>query len=70
MAKKMKPGQKRCPSCGAAVSGPRAKTCPKCGHEFNGKPQKAPAAKAAPAKPTKNGGDKPKSTKPRPCGIT
>jgi len=46
MAKKMKPGQKRCPSCGAAVSGPRTKVCPKCGHEFNGKPQKA----------TKNGG--------------
>jgi len=41
MAKKMKPGQKRCPSCGASVSGPRTKTCPKCGHEFNGKPQKA-----------------------------
>jgi len=46
MAKKLKPGQKRCPSCGAAVSGPRTKTCPKCGHEFSGKPQKA----------TKNGG--------------
>ena len=57
MAKKLKPGQKRCPSCGAAVSGPRAKTCPKCGHEFNGKPQKA----------AKNGGsvtlDKPQVNK-------
>ena len=63
MAKKMKPGQKRCPSCGAAVSGPRAKTCPKCGHAFNGKPQKAPTAKAAPAKPTKTGGDKPEINK-------
>ena len=61
MAKKMKPGQKRCPSCGTSVSGPRTKTCPKCGHEFNGKPQKvtAPAAAPTPAvsavveKPTK-----------------
>jgi len=49
MAKKMKPGQKRCPSCGASVKGPRTKACPKCGHEFNAKPQKAPAPKAAPA---------------------
>ncbi len=61
MAKKMKPGQKRCPSCGASVSGPRTKTCPKCGHEFSGKPQKGPAPKGTPvtvaaAKPTKNGG--------------
>ncbi len=61
MAKKMKPGQKRCPSCGATVSGPRTKTCPKCGHEFSGKPQKGPAPKAAPAtvaaaKPTKDAG--------------
>ena len=72
MAKKMKPGQKRCPSCGASVSGPRTKTCPKCGHEFNGKPREntAPAAASAtvlPAKPTKNGGtntlDKPKVNK-------
>lgn len=55
MAKKIKPGQKRCPSCGAAVTGPRTKVCPKCGHEFNGKPQKAPvaAAVAAPAEKTK-----------------
>ena len=49
MAKKMKPGQKRCPSCGTSVSGPRTKNCPKCGHEFNGKPQKVAAPKAAPA---------------------
>ncbi len=59
MAKKMKPGQKRCPSCGTTVKGPRTKTCPKCGHEFNGKPQKGPASAAAPAvveKPAKNGG--------------
>ena len=64
MAKKMKPGQKRCPSCGTSVSGPRTKTCPKCGHEFNGKPQKvtAPAAAPTPAvsavveKPTKPNG--------------
>ena len=71
MAKKMKPGQKRCPSCGASVSGPRTKTCPKCGHEFKGKPQKRPAPKAAPAvaaaKSTKNGGtitpDKPQLNK-------
>ena len=56
MAKKLKPGQKRCPSCGAAVSGPRAKTCPKCGHEFKGKlAVKATAGPAKPAKPTKNG---------------
>jgi len=61
MAKKMKPGHKRCPSCKALVSGPRTKTCPKCGHEFNGKPQEVPAFAAAratfaQAKPTKNGG--------------
>ena len=59
MAKKMKPGQKRCPSCGTSVKGPRTKACPKCGHEFNGN-HKAPLPKrhrpAAPAvveKPTK-----------------
>ena len=67
MAKKMKPGQKRCPSCGASVNGPRTKNCPKCGHEFKGKPQKGPTAKAAPAKPKKNGGkvtlDKPQVNK-------
>jgi hypothetical protein len=64
MAKKMKPGEKRCPSCGATVKGPRTKTCPKCGHGFNGKPQAAvvaaaPAAPAVvekPAKPATNGG--------------
>ncbi len=60
MAKKMKPGQKRCPNCGVAVNGPRTKTCPKCGHAFNGKPQKGPAPKVAPAvaaaESTKNGG--------------
>ena len=60
MAKKMKPGEKRCPSCGASVKGPRTKTCPKCGHGFNGKKQEGPAPKAAPAtvasaKPTENG---------------
>ena len=60
MAKKMKPGQKRCPGCGASVKGPRTKNCPKCGHEFNGKPQEGPVpvaapATVAPAKPT-NGG--------------
>jgi len=47
MAKKMKPGQKRCPSCGTSVKGPRTKTCPKCGHAFNGKPQEGLAPKAA-----------------------
>jgi len=64
MAKKMKPGQKRCPSCGASVSGPRTKTCPKCGHEFNGKPtvKVAPPTVAA-AMPTKNGGDTPQVNK-------
>ena len=41
MAKKMKPGQKRCPSCGATVSGPRTKTCPQCGHGFKGQPKEA-----------------------------
>jgi uncharacterized Zn finger protein (UPF0148 family) len=53
MAKKIRPGQKRCPSCGATVSGPRTKLCPKCGHEFNGKPQKAPAPVAVAAPPEK-----------------
>ena len=47
MAKKMKPGQKRCPGCGASVKGPRTKNCPKCGHEFNGKPQEVATKKAA-----------------------
>ena len=59
MAMKMKPGQKRCPSCGTVVKGPRTKTCPKCGREFNGKPQEVPAPEAAPAvveQPAKNGG--------------
>ncbi len=61
MAQKMKPGQKRCPSCGASVKGPRTKTCPKCGHEFNGKPQEVSASEAAPAtvapaKPMNGGG--------------
>ncbi len=49
MAKKMKPGQKRCPKCGASVKGPRTKTCPKCGHEFKSKQQAAPAPEPAPA---------------------
>ena len=42
MARKVKPGQKRCPSCKALVNGTRTKTCPKCDYEFNGKPA-APA---------------------------
>ena len=65
MAKKMKPGQKRCPSCGASVNGPRTKICPKCNHEFNGKPTvKAAPATAVSAKPTaKDGGDKPEVNK-------
>ncbi len=62
MAKKMKPGQKRCPSCKALVSGTRTTTCPKCGHEFNGKPEKGPAPKAAPAAVTPAVVEKP--TKP------
>ncbi len=65
MAKKMKPGQKRCPSCGVAVSGPRTKACPKCGHEFKGQPRKGPArATVARAKPKKNG-DTTTSEKPQ-----
>ena len=61
MAKKLKPGHKLCPSCGASVSGPRTKVCPKCSHEFNGKP----TVKAAPAKvaAAKNGSDKPEINK-------
>ncbi len=54
MAKKMKPGQKRCPSCGAAVNGPRTKTCPKCGHGFNGKPREAATNGGTLAKPEVN----------------
>ncbi len=34
MAKKMKPGYKRCPQCGAPVKGARTKVCPKCSHQF------------------------------------
>ena len=70
MAKKMKPGHKLCPSCGASVSGPRTKVCPKCSYEFNGKRPTAKAAPATakpitvePAKPTKDGGDKPQVNK-------
>ncbi len=64
MAKKLKPGQKRCPSCGASVSGPRTKTCPKCNHEFNGKPTvKAALATVTPANSAINGGDKPEVNK-------
>lgn len=65
MAKKMKPGHKRCPSCGTLVSGPRTKVCPKCNHEFNGKTTvKAAPAKVVAEKPTtKNGGDKPEVNK-------
>ena len=65
MAKKLKPGQKRCPSCEALVNGPRTKNCPKCGHEFNGKPApKAAPASVAAAKPTK---DKAAKTAPEPA---
>jgi hypothetical protein len=68
MAKKLKPGQKLCPSCGTSVSGPRTKVCPKCNHEFKGKPQKSPTIKAAPAKVepakhTENGSEKPEVNK-------
>jgi hypothetical protein len=49
MAKKMKPGEKRCPNCEASVKGPRTKTCPKCGHEFKGKPRKVSTLETAPA---------------------
>jgi hypothetical protein len=42
MARKTKPGYKRCPSCTAVVKGPRTKVCPKCSHEFE--PKKAAAA--------------------------
>lgn len=48
MARKMKPGHKRCPSCGSLVKGPRTKTCPKCNYQFNGK-HKAVATKPAEA---------------------
>jgi uncharacterized Zn finger protein (UPF0148 family) len=59
MAKKTKPGYKRCPECKLLVKGPRTKTCPKCQHEFAVKqsatpePEPAPAAvEATPAKST------------------
>jgi uncharacterized Zn finger protein (UPF0148 family) len=47
--RKIKPGQKQCPSCKTLVSGTRTKVCPACGHEFNGKPKEVPAPEAAPA---------------------
>ena len=55
MAKKVKPGYKRCPKCKLLVKGPRTKTCPKCQHEFAVKQPAAPApgpaaAAEAPAK--------------------
>jgi uncharacterized Zn finger protein (UPF0148 family) len=58
MAKKVKPGYKRCPECKILVKGPRTKTCPKCQHEFPVKqqavpaPEPAAAASETPTKPT------------------
>jgi hypothetical protein len=47
MAKKTKPGYKRCPECKLLVKGPRTKTCPKCQHEFAVKQPAAPAPEPA-----------------------
>ena len=49
MAKKSKPGYKRCPKCTALVRGPRTKTCPKCSYQFSGRKKAAPAPAPAPA---------------------
>lgn len=48
MAKKTKPGYKRCPKCNLLVKGTRTKTCPKCQHAFAVKPA-APAPEPAAA---------------------
>ena len=45
MAKKMKPGKKRCPSCGASVKGPRTKDLPEVWSRIQGKASKAPLPK-------------------------
>ena len=47
MARKTKPGYKRCPSCAAVVKGPRTKACPKCDYQFNGKQKVAAAPEPA-----------------------
>ena len=49
MARKTKPGHKRCPSCAALVKGTRTKACPKCDYQFNGKQKRAPAPEPAAA---------------------
>ncbi len=49
MAKKMKPGYKRCPQCGAAVKGARSKACPKCNHQFVASQPRASAPEPATA---------------------
>ncbi len=49
MAKKMKPGYKRCPQCGASVKGARTKTCPKCSHQFMTSASRASVPKPATA---------------------
>ncbi len=49
MAKKMKPGHKRCPRCGASVKGARTKTCPKCSHQFVASALRASAPEPATA---------------------
>ena len=53
MAKKVKPGYKRCPKCKLLVKGPRTKTCPKCQHAFVVKVPAAPEPAAAAGAPAK-----------------
>jgi uncharacterized Zn finger protein (UPF0148 family) len=57
MARKIKPGYKRCPSCGALVKGTRTTSCGKCGYEFSGKQKKTPAPAPEPVAAEKKAGD-------------
>ncbi len=59
MAKKMKPGYKRCPRCGASMKGARTKACPKCSHQFvvNASRASVPGSATAAVEKTSKPGD-------------